>query len=106
MLRVMVLFAVACFVGIFLGRMVPWGRGIGRITVAALVCVVSLIVWWYGLFFQVVRFDELLARFNIHRLEGALGLLIFFGPPVALAAVVLIALQARASRRTGGYSRR
>jgi ammonia channel protein AmtB len=99
MILVLLLFTAACIVALVAGGATPGARWLSTTAAVAIVYVVSLIVWWYALYFQVIPVYRALAALNVHRTEGVLGALIFFGPPMVPAATVLVIAFIRFRRR-------
>jgi hypothetical protein len=88
-----------CLIAIVVGRAVPRGRWLVVIGGTVLTFLAVLIAWWYALYFQLVPVYQMLAGMGIYRTEGALGALIFFGPPFVAALTILIL----ASHRRRGH---
>ena len=98
MILVLLLFTVACVVALVAGRVIPGARWLTTTAVVAIVYIVGLFLWWYALYFQIVPVYRALAALNVYRTEGALGGLIFFGPPIVPAATVIVMAFARRHR--------
>lgn len=94
MIYALVILTALCLIGIMFGRLIPGGQWLGLIGGAVLLYLASLIAWWFALYFQLVPLDRALARLNIYRTEGALGALIYFGPPL-LPVVAFLLVYAR-----------
>ena len=96
----LLLMLVACSaIAILFGRSVPRGRWLVLIGATIIVFLTTLIAWWFALYFQVVPIHRALADLGVYRTEGALGALIFFGPPV-VATLVLVIVASRRKRGT------
>jgi hypothetical protein len=90
MIQILLIFTAVCIVAVLAGRAAPGARWLGVTAAVAIVYLVSLIVWWYALYFQVVPVYRTLAALNVYRTEGLLGALIFFGPPILPTAGLLV----------------
>ena len=99
MVQVLVLVVVACTVAVMAGRSSASIRWLAPVGVAVFIYFVSVVGWWWMLYFHVVSFDSMLARFHTYRAEGLLGLSMYFGPPLLPVAAFALASRHRALRR-------
>jgi hypothetical protein len=89
-----------CVITIVLGLAVPRTRWLAVIGATVILYLTVLIAWWFALYFQLVPVDRALADVGIYRAEGALGLLIFLGPPlIAALTIVILTLRWKRSRK-------
>ena len=73
MFQVLVLIVVACVAAVLVGRFSTTAQWLVPVGAAMLIYLFSVIAWWSMLYFHVVSFNSLLARFQIYRTEGLLG---------------------------------
>lgn len=94
---------VVCIVAIIAGWLVPTLRVLALIASAALIFLMSLVVWWGLVFFRVVPIDPLLAALGVDRLDPPWIQLLLLGPPSvpAVAFALVVAGRCGASRRPG-----
>lgn len=98
MTSLLLIVTVLCVAAMVAGRSRPGGRPLVLVGAGMLVYIVSIIVWWLALYFQVVTFDPLLAKFGIYRTEGVLGLLLYLGPPILPVVTFLFCWGGRSGR--------
>ena len=90
MVLVLLMLVAFSVMAILLGRSVPRGRWFALIGATIIVFLTILIAWWFVLYFQLVPIYRALPGLGIYRTEGALGALIFFGPPLVATLVLVI----------------
>jgi hypothetical protein len=98
--QILVGVTLLCLGGLAFGLVFRRARTVALLAGAVLIYLAGLIAWWLAMFLQLVRLNETLARFNIYRLDGALGLLVYFGPPL-LPMVAFLVLSRRHPPRNG-----
>ena len=91
MTLILLIFVTVCALAMVIGRRYPNARWLGVGGIVAMVYFISLMIWWYALYFQIVPVYRALAALKIYRTEGVLGGLIFLGPPLLPAVGVLAA---------------
>ena len=103
MIQVLLIFTGACILIVVAARAFPgarWLSATAALATFAIIYAVSATAWWCGLYFQLVPVYQALAALKVYRTEGALGALIFFGPPIVPTALVLLAFRRLRGRRS------
>lgn len=92
MLTALALILLAGVLAVGLGTRMRHLRGLACAGGAVLVFVVAAVGWVFILQFGIVRLDPLFAALKVYRLDGALAMLVFWGPPglVALATALTL----------------
>jgi uncharacterized membrane protein YqjE len=83
-----------CVIGLVLGWQFPRVRWVGVIAGSVVLYLVSLMAWWWALYFQVVPMDRILAPFT-HPTRNVLDGPLFLVPPLLPPAVFLLFLALR-----------
>jgi hypothetical protein len=97
MILLLLLVTSLCVIGIVLGWQFPRVRWVAVIAGSVLLYLVSLMAWWWALYFQVVSIDRILAPFT-RPTRDMLDGLVFLVPPLLLPAILVLFLARRRRR--------
>ena len=85
----LILVTVLCVTGILLGRFLPGGRWLALVAGTVLICLASLMAWWYVVYVRIVTFDRILAAFS-HEARHTVFAVLYIGPPLLPPAAFLL----------------